>query len=102
MVIHRSEEATGPASRRGGGEAAGVGRSSPDDAVLYEHPEFAELDRRRLPYEPIAAALRFDPGERASRHFPPSARPVPSRLMPAATRLDDGQGAHPIRRGRRA
>jgi hypothetical protein len=75
---------------------------APMNAVLYEHPEFAELDRRRLPYEPIAAALRFDPGERASRHFPPSARPVPSRLMPAATRLDDGQGAHPMQGGRRA
>jgi len=73
---------------------------APMIAVLYEHPEFAELDRRRLPHEPIAAALRSDPGEPASRHFPPSARPVPSRLMPAATRLHDSQGDHPMIRRR--
>jgi len=74
---------------------------APMIAVLYEHPEFAELDRRRLPHEPIAAALRSDPGELASRHLPPSARPVPA-LMPAATRLDDGQALIRCRRGRRA
>jgi hypothetical protein len=42
--------------------------------VFYEHPEwfeplFAELDRRGLPYERIAAHThRFDPDDRAVRH----------------------------------
>jgi hypothetical protein len=59
---------------------------APVIALLHEHPErfkplFASWAGEACPYEPIqAAALRFDPGELASRHFPPSARPVPTRL----------------------
>jgi hypothetical protein len=42
--------------------------------VLYEHPQwfeplFAELERRRIPYEHIhAAELEFDPADREPRH----------------------------------
>jgi glutathione synthase/RimK-type ligase-like ATP-grasp enzyme len=52
--------------------------------VLYEHPEwfaplFAELDRRRISYDPVhAARLNFDPGRR-----PPYALVV-NRMSPSA------------------
>jgi hypothetical protein len=53
--------------------------------ILYEHPEwfrplFAELERRRVPYEPIQAARHaFDPDARESRYSL-----VVNRMSPSA------------------
>jgi hypothetical protein len=71
MVIQRSEEATGAASRGGGGEAAGCRPVQPPMiAILYDHPERFK-PRAHPPYagrDPVGdgqGAHPMPPGRRA-------------------------------------